>query len=88
MGTPINYSFFFTVWGGLKEANKKNLMSYNLNTKGCFCICLHSLKGQAEVYTADLHGSHGSNLKENQDPESRGSESCEPVRCHCILTLS
>ena len=56
MEIAINYSFI--VWGGFKEANKKNLMSYNLSTKGHFYICLHSLKGQAEVYTADLYGSH------------------------------
>jgi len=84
----INYSFFITVWGGLKEAEKKNLMSYNLSTKGHFYICLHSLKEQAKVYTADLYGSDGSNLKESQHPESNGYESCEPVQHHYILPLS
>lgn len=88
MEVAMNYSFIFTVWGGLKEAKKKNLMSYNLSTKGHFYICLHSLKRQAKVYATYLYGSHGSNLKESQHPESHGYESCEPVRCQCILTLS
>ena len=55
MEIPNNYSFFFTVWGGLKEANKKNLMSYNLSTKGCFCICLHKQNFGKHFAVQQLH---------------------------------